>query len=957
MDNSEDRKWLYDKLKAAGLGISYKDFESTLGNEENLKWYYDRANNIGLQIGSYDDFSTLFSSKPAVSVAQQVIDEYDASMGNARSQEATNTQPSPSPTPAQPNMYDGSQFAQAFQAPDWRSEENKLMDEIATSGKATVATLDGVDRYPTKPFEVRYDESVREAASKAASQKQSAADQLNSLYDDINTQVDAIPRRVPRPYEAMAGLTDQQLEENRLRAAQRIVEDAKEVLEEAGKKGNTNFVAGLGRGIADKIADPENWNFGITDLADNKYLLDALKKSEKGEELTPAEDELLQAATTSMAVNYYYSQDLGRGYKAGKTTAESIPFMLEFMINPVSASGSGIAKSLLKYGMKKFGAKAVNRGITRAAGRVIGDAAAAAGMTATTGAAKTLASSYEKQAGNYDYRYDDTGNVVVQKTGDMGQGEALARGFLSNFLENQSEMVFGAFSGAGKSLSGIIPSIGKLSNSGLVRFYNSIKNAPLAKQLRDRAKIGGVVEEYAEEVYNNFANVATGEMSAEDALSIDNNIDTFLGLVPTQLAFSAIGLGGLARENMAARERIRAFEAGLSEEEKNVLTQLQDAVRSGDNNVARDYIKATLADNNLTDQEKKERIFAARDIVTAQQAEQLEQDQTVTEQETDASYAEGASADPSTYHDRYKASQQAGAALEQVDSSLYDTINRYVEDDTSAGEVENLLSGLEGETEQLARNYLNSLMQLKGAEDSQMQDAVEAVDAFDQSIQPYAYQNEDGTRSITTGTYKDRPVYVIPGEGGNATVVYEDGSREMALSQYVEGQKTTDYDEFIDDYNRSYLEEKEAAFRNFLENHPKTQQPAPGVVLHNGDITYVVTNVSEDGYVDIVPATFDSETGQTVPKNGAAQQTISYSTAMMLQNDYYSALDNQGNTSISTENSSNLSKIKRKMKVVRRTEKAMCQNRLLKTHSNNVLLTLLRLFQRKGKRKRLITML
>ena len=917
MDNSEDKKWLYDKLKANGLGISYKDFENTLGNEEDLKWYYDRANNIGLQVGSYDDFSTLFSSKP-VSVAQQVIDEYDASMGNARSQEATNTQPSPSPTPAQPNMYDGSQFAQAFQAPDWRSEETKLMDEIATSGKATVATLDGVDRYPTKPLEVRYDESVREAASNATSQKQSAADQLNSLYDDINTQVDAIPRRVPRPYEAMAGLTDQQLEENRLRAAQRIVEDAKEALEEAGKKGNTNFVAGLGRGIADKIADPENWNFGITDLADNKYLLDALKKSEKGEELTPAEDKLLQAATTSMAVNYYYSQDLGRGYKAGKTTAESIPFMLEFMINPVSASGSGIAKSLLKYGMKKFGAKAVNRGITRAAGRLIGDAAgrligdaaAAAGMTATTGAARTLASSYEKQAENYDYRYDDTGNVVVQKTGDMGQGEALARGFLSNFLENQSEMVFGAFSGAGKSLSGIIPSIGKLSNIGLVRFYNSIKNAPLAKQLRDRAKIGGVVEEYAEEVYNNFANVAIGEMSAEDALSIDNNIDTFLGLVPTQLAFSAIGLGGLARENIAARRRLRTFTSKLSEEEKKRFAELQEAIRSGNNNNARDYIKATLANNNLTDQEKKERVFAARDLVAAQQAEQVEQEQTASEQETDASYTEGATAEQSTYYDRYKASQQAGAALEQVDPNLYETINRYVEDDASAGEVDNLLSGLEGKTEQLARTYLNSLMQLKGAEDAQMQAAVEAVNLFEQSVQQYAYQNEDGTRSITTGTYKERPVYVIPGDGGNVTVVYEDGSREMALSQYVEGQETTDYDEFIDSYNRSYLEEKEAAFRNFLENHPKTQQPAPGVVLHNGDVTYVVTNVSEDGYVDIVPATFDAETGQTVPKNGAAQQTISYSTAMMLQNDYYSALDNQGNTSINTGDSSNLSENK-----------------------------------------------
>ena len=915
MDNStENRKAVYEYLKKyTNYGNNYDQFNKSLdGNDKLRRVYYDKIMETGGYEGSYDEFLNKLGVKTdtPVSVAQQVIDEYDASMGNARIQGATNTQPSPSPTPAQPNMYDGSQFAQAFQTPDWRSEETKLMDEIATSGKATVATLDGVDRYPTKPLEVRYDESVREAASNATSQKQSAADQLNSLYDDINKQVDAIPRRVPRPYEAMAGLTDQQLEENRLRAAQRIVEDAKEALEEAGKKGNTNFVAGLGRGIADKIADPENWNFGITDLADNKYLLDALKKSEKGEELTPAEDKLLQAATTSMAVNYYYSQDLGRGYKAGKTTAESIPFMLEFMINPVSASGSGIAKSLLKYGMKKFGAKAVNRGITRAAGRLIGDAAAAAGMTATTGAARTLASSYEKQAENYDYRYDDTGNVVVQKTGDMGQGEALARGFLSNFLENQSEMVFGAFSGAGKSLSGIIPSIGKLSNIGLVRFYNSIKNAPLAKQLRDRAKIGGVVEEYAEEVYNNFANVAIGEMSAEDALSIDNNIDTFLGLVPTQLAFSAIGLGGLARENIAARRRLQTFTSKLSEEEKNRFAELQEAIRSGNNNNARDYIKATLADNSLTDQEKKERVFAARDIVTAQQAEQLEQEQTVTEQETDASYAEGASADPSTYHERYKASQQAGAALEQVDPSLYDTINRYVEDDASAGEVDNLLSGLEGETEQLARTYLNSLMQLKGAEDSQMQDAVEAVDAFDQSIQQYAYQNEDGTRSITTGTYKDRPVYVIPGDGGNVTVVYEDGSREMALSQYVEGQETTDYDEFIDNYNRSYLEEKEAAFRNSLENHPKTQQPAPGVVLHNGDITYVVTNVSEDGYVDIVPATFDAETGQTVPKNGAAQQTISYSTAMMLQNDYYSALDNQGSTSISTENSSNLSKNK-----------------------------------------------
>lgn len=901
MDNSGDnRKAVYDYLKAyTNYKDDYDTFNKSFDESDKMRRvYYDKVKETGGYEGSYDEFLNKLgvNNGSAGSVAQQVIDEYDASMRNAKPANPTTT-----PT------NDGSQFALALQEPDWRSDETKLLDEIATSGKATVETLDGEERYPTKPIEVRYDESVQDARNQAVNHKNNAANQLNSLYEEIEKQVDAIPRRVPRPYEAMAGLTEQQLEENRLRAAKRLVEDAKEVIEEAGRKGKTNFIAGLGRGIADKIADPENWNFGITDLADNKYLLDALKKSDKGEELTPAEDKLLQAATTSMAVNYYYSQDLGRGYKAGKTTAESIPFMLEFMINPISQSGSGIAKSLLKYGMKKFGAKAVNRGVTRAAGRLIGDAAAAAGMTATTGAANTLASAYEKQVGNYDYRYDDNGNVIVQKTGDMGEAEALARGFLSTFLENQSEMVFGAFAGAGKALSGIIPSISKLSDNGLVRFYNSIKNAPLAKQLRERAKIGGVVEEYAEEVYNNFANVALGEMTAEDALSVDTNIDTFLGLVPTQLAFSAIGLGGLARENMAARKRLQAFEDGLSDEEKSLFRQLQEAFRSGDRNVTRDYIKATLADNSLTEQEKKDRIFAAKDIVVAQQAEEIEQEQTQEEQEADAAYTEGASADPSTYYERYKASRTAASALEQADANLYETINRYVEDDASVGEVENLLSGLEGETEQLARNYLNSLMQLKGAEDAQMQAAVEAVDVFDKSVSPYVYQNADRTISITTGTYKGRPVYVLPGEGGNVVVAYEDGVKEIALSKDVENQSTSDYDEFIDNYSRDYLTSKEQEFRQKLENHPKTQEPVPGLVLHNGDMTYIVTDVSEDGYVDIVPAYYDPESGRNYAKENSSIQTISRETAMMLQNDYYNAIDNTPENTVQTESGNNLS--------------------------------------------------
>ena len=1048
MDNSEDRKWLYDKLKAAGLGISYKDFESTLGNEEDLKWYYDRANNIGLQVGSYDDFSTLFSSKPA-SVAQQVIDEYDASMGNdaqrrmvelINQQEKENNQPTLSelvginknkksqdagkpaiatPTIATPTIepitqktdatslsrtgimdrYDTGRMDEEaaidkqFKAKPVK-EQSDILDnysarfsltnrgielqkelakkqedlqkdymqefmqsdaykQIASKKYANKQEVDNANKQinelfekeyggkieqEMKPYYEAYNEEMMNRYKFGISEeyrklgKKSAAEQLSSLKDDVDNlrkeNREKLKKYSGSGNNAMNALMGsrtyiQQSDKDRqessaISASERLIEQANEVIEEAGKKGKTNFVTGMLRGFRDNAFDADLWTFGLVDMADSKYLLDALEKSESGKELTPVEEKLLEASTVNMIVNAYYAQDLGRGYKAGGTFAESLPFMLEFVINPISASGSTIAKSLLKYGMKKIGGKAINRRITRAAGRLIGDATAAAGITATSSIGRVGAGTLDRLIGNYEYGFDELGNINVEKTGDVSLSEALGTSALTTWITNHSEMIFNPFKASGKfanksakkSAKNSIPLLSNWSNNRIYQEINKIRKNPLVQDAKNRAQIGGTLEEWGEEIYDNIANTFIGEMSPAELENVDNNIDTFLGVATMQLAFSAIGLGGLARENIAARRRLRTFTSKLSEEEKKRFAELQEAIRSGNNNNARDYIKATLANNNLTDQEKKERVFAARDLVAAQQAEQVEQEQTASEQETDASYTEGATAEQSTYYDRYKASQQAGAALEQVDPNLYDTINRYVEDDASAGEVDNLLSGLEGETEQLARTYLNSMMQLKGAEDSQMQDAVEAIDAFDQSIQPYAYQNEDGTRSITTGTYKDRPVYVIPGEGGNATVVYEDGSREMALSQYVEGQETTDYDEFIDNYNRSYLEEKEAAFRNFLENHPKTQQPAPGVVLHNGDVTYVVTNVSEDGYVDIVPATFDAETGQTVPKNGAAQQTISYSTAMMLQNDYYSSLDNQGNTSINTGDSSNLSENK-----------------------------------------------
>ena len=124
-------------------------------------------------------------------------------------------------------------------------------------------------------------------------------------------------------------------------------------------------------------------------------------------------------------------------------------------------------------------------------------------------------------------------------------------------------MVFNAFAGGGKmakeALSKFVPGLSKLSNGEIVQFISKIKNNPTIKNVANRTQFHGLLGEYAEEVYNNFANIPLGEMTVEQATDLDNNIDTFLGLAPTSVAFGLLGLSGMAREKYIAQRNIHRF--------------------------------------------------------------------------------------------------------------------------------------------------------------------------------------------------------------------------------------------------------------------------------------------------------------------------------------------------------------------------------------------------------------
>lgn len=66
VNDNDDIKWLYGKLKARGYNIgSEAEFKSSLANGEDRKWYYEKAKGMGLDMGSMADFESMYAPKAA----------------------------------------------------------------------------------------------------------------------------------------------------------------------------------------------------------------------------------------------------------------------------------------------------------------------------------------------------------------------------------------------------------------------------------------------------------------------------------------------------------------------------------------------------------------------------------------------------------------------------------------------------------------------------------------------------------------------------------------------------------------------------------------------------------------------------------------------------------------------------------------------------------------------------
>ena len=431
-----------------------------------------------------------------------------------------------------------------------------------------------------------------------------------------------------------------------LQQAQQFLDDARK-MSTGAKQSGQGFWRDLGKGFGANIGDVDTWDMGMSQLVRSANLKKIVEKYEKNKDsLTDEEKALMDAAVTYMASSAYNSDKLSRGYKAGQTTAESIPFMLQFLIMPVNAMKDKVAKGILGYGIDQFGGKAA-----QAAGRkyglgtalketgtlLAGNMAAAGMQTGAFGGAKIAEGTISRMTGQIKPDFDEQGHLVYGgRENAQNLGNAVWNATVDTYVENLSEMILTS----GDPIKALIRGsewFGKtIGKSQIARFIADVRKTPFA-QVAERMQFRNYPEEVAEEYVGGLLKwgASTDIHSAKEAgLDVDSQIDIWLGLAPTSIAFAGLGVVGYAvqgginrwQNSQAAANLRKIMEEG---EERKYLERLLTSQNSeAFAEASHDVVKSILRNDKIDDETKRDildGIYTAYQSQVAQEAEQVQQ--------------------------------------------------------------------------------------------------------------------------------------------------------------------------------------------------------------------------------------------------------------------------------------------------------------------------------------------
>ena len=568
---NDNKRKLYDALSNDYDMGTYEQFRKDLEDKDKRRKLYD-ATSDAYDFGDYDQFEAQlgYGQSPSAPGAEEINSgsagpvmpkpamenrNWEVQMGNGHSR-ATVEKPEPVdvPIPQRPEGQEPSDDGTAAPSGDVRSYlEYANRQQVANLSRDISSRLDEAQ---TKSRDIYMKE--QEDARKGGF---------------LSTLAHAIAASGHNPEGRSGGMSDAQRrtlqganselqsEISKLEAAKKAMSNAEEIIAEADKSVQEGefprFVKGVARGFGDKLFDVNTWDMGVSDTKNSIELLKALRKYDDGEPLSESEQMLLDAKSVELATNAYFGSYIGRGYKAGAVTAQSLPFMLEMAVNPASTLGESTQSMLARYALSRFAKKGATRAAQKfatkaagAAGRALGDIAGSAVMAGTSGAVRVAGDAIDRYAGDIETDMDGQGQTVFAGHDPESLGKSIAKAFTSTAIENHSEMLGEYFAPA----LGIVSKLGRkgMEKFGLkkvVDFVDDVSATDAAKLIADfqkRTKWNGTIGEYAEEVAGNIENailVGDNTLDASDdtgVFNLDQNIDTFLGVALMGGVFSAV---------------------------------------------------------------------------------------------------------------------------------------------------------------------------------------------------------------------------------------------------------------------------------------------------------------------------------------------------------------------------------------------------------------------------------
>ena len=498
-----------------------------------------------------------------------------------------------------------------------------------------------VDKF-MQPFINEYGEKIlnRYGQSMQGDYHQLDKDNASASWEGINNRIEQVEaeldktnggwKNVGRPtFESAVSKNERetasQVRNEKVRqisAARSMMERSQKMIQAANDNKDGTFLGGLARGFRDETFNLDNWTFGVKGMRDGKACIDVMEKYERGEKLTKEEEILMDALASEAATQAYFSSDLGRGYKAGAVTGASLPFMLDMMtgMGLVSGATKAASKGLMKWIAKKGLQAGAKKTLTKGGLGLAKGITDSAIHTATFGSARVGENYLDRANGNAKFDIDNEGYVHYAGREGMETGAgALGKAFASTALETQSELIGAQFGPAlnfvGKQMMRI-PGIRNIPASKIGKLAKEYSGSAAGKMLKDftsKTQFHGMLGEYAEEVYNNIGSTLLGDMTPEQLVSLDQNLDTFLGVSVMSAAFGTIGTGAFIRERYKNRKAMRDFEKVMRDNMD--YDAIKESLKDADIEGAKTFIKEVMSDKSLSPEERKEEIEYIVDVL------------------------------------------------------------------------------------------------------------------------------------------------------------------------------------------------------------------------------------------------------------------------------------------------------------------------------------------------------